>query len=200
MRSFLLGAKTEVKPALPYDAEVEYIQGNPDGAYIRIPTSIPASGSFSMRLFWSENRKYGPNLRAIFLSEQNKRGALFYQRWYAGGRLSCVIGSVALIELFDAGGKEHNLVDQAYSNYNESTLYLFGTVYDNNGATPWNPGSAGDDKLYSLSFKDSAGTLVIDLIPVRVGTVGYMYDRVSGQLFGNQGTGAFVIGPDKEVA
>ena len=40
-----------------------------------------------------------------------------------------------------------------------------------------------------------------DFIPVRVGSganaVGYMYDRVSGQLFGNAGTGAFVIGPDK---
>ena len=41
------------------------------------------------------------------------------------------------------------------------------------------------------------GTLVRDLIPVRVGNVGYMYDRVSGQLFGNSGTGSFVLGPDK---
>ena len=39
--------------------------------------------------------------------------------------------------------------------------------------------------------------LVRDLIPVRIGAVGYFYDRVSGQLFGNSGTGAFVIGPDK---
>ena len=39
--------------------------------------------------------------------------------------------------------------------------------------------------------------LVRDFIPVRVGTVGYMYDLVSGQLFGNQGTGEFLIGPDK---
>lgn len=38
--------------------------------------------------------------------------------------------------------------------------------------------------------------IVIDLIPVRVGQVGYLYDRVSGQLFGNAGTGAFVVGPD----
>ena len=38
---------------------------------------------------------------------------------------------------------------------------------------------------------------VRDFIPVRVVTVGYMYDRVSGQLFGNAGTGAFIIGPDK---
>ena len=39
--------------------------------------------------------------------------------------------------------------------------------------------------------------LVCDFIPVRIGAVGYFYDRVSGQLFVNQGTGAFIIGPDK---
>jgi hypothetical protein len=39
--------------------------------------------------------------------------------------------------------------------------------------------------------------VVMDLIPVRVGQTGYMYDKVSGQLFGNAGTGDFVLGPDK---
>lgn len=39
-------------------------------------------------------------------------------------------------------------------------------------------------------------TLVLNLIPVRCGTVGYMYDRVSGTLFGNDGTGDFVVGAD----
>ena len=47
-------------------------------------------------------------------------------------------------------------------------------------------------------------SLVRDFIPVRVGSgasaVGYMYDRVSGELFGNAGTGAFVIGPDASAA
>lgn len=33
-------------------------------------------------------------------------------------------------------------------------------------------------------------------LPYDVGTVGYMYDRVSGQLFGNAGTGDFILGPD----
>lgn len=41
------------------------------------------------------------------------------------------------------------------------------------------------------------GEKVADIIAVRKDGVGYMYDRVSGQLFGNQGTGAFIIGPDK---
>jgi hypothetical protein len=37
----------------------------------------------------------------------------------------------------------------------------------------------------------------IDFIPVRKGTVGYLYDRVSGALFGNAGTGVFGYGNDK---
>ena len=46
--------------------------------------------------------------------------------------------------------------------------------------------------------KGGDGTNEFDLIPVRKGSFGYMYDRVSGKLYGNAaGTGAFVIGPDK---
>ena len=37
---------------------------------------------------------------------------------------------------------------------------------------------------------------VCDLIPVRKGTTGYMYDKVSGTLYGNDGTGDFVLGND----
>ena len=40
------------------------------------------------------------------------------------------------------------------------------------------------------------GVLLRDFIPVRVGQIGYMYDKVSGQLFGNAGSGSFVLGND----
>lgn len=50
-------------------------------------------------------------------------------------------------------------------------------------------------QLKSFYIKNN-GTLVVDMIPVRKNGVGYMYDRVSGQLFGNAGTGSFIIGPD----
>lgn len=39
-------------------------------------------------------------------------------------------------------------------------------------------------------------TLVRDFIPVRIGQIGYMYDKVSRKLFANRGTGNFVLGPD----
>lgn len=47
---------------------------------------------------------------------------------------------------------------------------------------------------YCKLWKDNK--LVRDLIPVRVGRVGYMYDKVSKQLFGNYYEGNFTLGPD----
>ena len=38
--------------------------------------------------------------------------------------------------------------------------------------------------------------VVRDFIPVRAGEVGYMYDNVTYQLFGNASTGSFAYGPD----
>ena len=38
----------------------------------------------------------------------------------------------------------------------------------------------------------------LDLVAVRVGNVGCMYYRLSGEFFENAGEGEFIIGPDKE--
>lgn len=50
-------------------------------------------------------------------------------------------------------------------------------------------------RLWSLTVT-SGGVTVRDFIPVRKNGVGYLFDRVSGQLFGNQGTGSFLYGGD----
>lgn len=53
--------------------------------------------------------------------------------------------------------------------------------------------------LYQKIYKFSIGrdnTPIIDLIPVRVGNEGFMYDKVSRKLFGNIGVGKFILGPD----
>lgn len=39
--------------------------------------------------------------------------------------------------------------------------------------------------------------LVRNFIPVRVGQVGYMFDKITHTLYGNAGTGSFILGPDK---
>ena len=72
------------------------------------------------------------------------------------------------------------------------SLVLFG-FNSNNGVN----GGTKSLRVNQLSLFDKNSILVADFIPVRKGNIGYMYDRVSGQLFGNAGTGAFVIGPDK---
>lgn len=53
----------------------------------------------------------------------------------------------------------------------------------------------GSAKLYSLYIEEN-GQKVIDLIPIRIGQVGYMFDMVNGNLYGNAGTGDFVLGGD----
>jgi hypothetical protein len=51
-------------------------------------------------------------------------------------------------------------------------------------------------KCFAFQLWDANSVLIRDIIPVRVGNVGYMYDNVSGQLFGNAGTGNFILGND----
>lgn len=57
-------------------------------------------------------------------------------------------------------------------------------------------GGSRKARLYNFSISDN-GILVRDFIPVRVGNVGYLFDKVSMKLFGNAGTGSFILGADK---
>lgn len=50
-------------------------------------------------------------------------------------------------------------------------------------------------KISNFTLKRN-GVNILDFIPVRVDTTGYMYDTVSGELFGNAGTGSFTLGSD----
>jgi hypothetical protein len=57
-------------------------------------------------------------------------------------------------------------------------------------------GNPGGVRIHHFVISRNGATLR-DVIPVRKGTTGYLYDKVSKQLFGNAGTGAFTIGQDK---
>lgn len=72
---------------------------------------------------------------------------------------------------------------------NGKEIYLFAR---NNLGTASNFANA---KLYEFIVFEN-DNLVRFFIPVRVGQVGCLYDRVSGSLFYNQGTGSFTLGPD----
>lgn len=51
-------------------------------------------------------------------------------------------------------------------------------------------------RIKSAKIYLNNNSLVRDFIPVRKGNIGYMYDKISNQLFGNLGSGNFVLGPD----
>lgn len=50
-------------------------------------------------------------------------------------------------------------------------------------------------RIYSFSLY-KLGVPVLDLIPVRIGDQGYMYDNVSNRLLKNESGGVFLLGPD----
>lgn len=83
-------------------------------------------------------------------------------------------------------------------NLNIGNIYMFGFNYGGDSGsyegkgTLWRGAKA---KIYSCQITKN-GVVVRDFIPVRVGNVGYMYDKVSNQLFGNAGSGSFTLGPD----
>ena len=76
-----------------------------------------------------------------------------------------------------------------------STLLCAG--FANNTTTSSLDSRKAKIKIYSCGIKDTNGNYRFKGKPVRVGTTGYLYDSVSGNLFGNEGTGDFILGNDK---
>ena len=86
-------------------------------------------------------------------------------------------------------------VDASNLNWNTTNnFYFFLFERVNNVGSAVNPSA---NRLYGAMF-EKEGETIRNFIPVRKGDVGYMYDLVSGQLFGNSGTGNFILGPDIE--
>ena len=196
-------------PPLPYDAEVEYLESTgtqwiDTGISMEFPmacdmtfsidtnygttTSIPV---FGIRV--STNAKY-----AFWVSKTDGKLALNYGRYdsgFAGGDVR------SFANVYNVGAKMYcndALICDGGSPILENdsrTLYMF-TLNDFGSASI----RGSRFKIARATISNGSGDQV-DFIPVRVGSgasaVGYMYDRISGMLFGNSGTGAFIIGPDK---
>lgn len=75
---------------------------------------------------------------------------------------------------------------------NTAPIYLFRSSMTGNSGFA----SGFQGRFYYFQIYEG-DQLVMDLIPVRIGTTGYMYDKVSGRLFRNGTTkGKFILGPD----
>lgn len=187
--------------ALPYDAEVEYLEsaGNciistdfiPTGDDIRIRTKVLYKG-YTDNTAWAAWFKASTNEESnayrIIRDNTSTNKVFLYNGSKANG--GAVGYNIALNNIYNIDfNRNKYTINTSSGNLstlkgteNSGYLYLFSPKFK--GAF-----------FYFQLWKDDV--LMLDLIPVRKGNVGYMYDKVSGQLFGNAGTGQFILGPDK---
>lgn len=66
-----------------------------------------------------------------------------------------------------------------------------------NSNSSWSPSTTNSlkAKIFHVKYWRD-GELIRDMIPVRVGQVGYMYDKINNVLYGNDGLGEFGLGRD----
>ena len=197
----MLGARTAAwSPSgapLPYDAEVEYLESTKKQL---IDTGYVLSASDRIVV------------QAYFQTDDNTGGKLLLgvgnpKLWITSG-LCRFNGenSASINKLRKLGAWNSISIDKDYCTCNGTAVPMSEGTFLDNSLSLWlfrandapealekTNGRIASCKIYRSS------ALVRDYIPVRKGTVGYMYDSVYGQLFGNAGTGAFVIGPDKTI-
>jgi hypothetical protein len=191
---------------LPYDAEIEYLQS--DGtAYINTGITPTLSHRFRAKFMLSKddaNRAANGALFGCFSAWATKSFALIYNTYTDVGynswgnkttSLTTITLNSWLIYTFEfyktyIDGWTSSAVSSP-SGQPERPMYLF-CVNNNNNIYGW----GAVKKLAWARLYNGNNETVLDMIPVRVGQVGYMYDRVSGQLFGNAGTGNFILGAD----
>ena len=211
---FAANAVAQVNVNLPYDAKVEYLQG--DGTAF-IDTGIAPNNTTRFQIDFnvttpagnvpimgSRTSAYVNNLVVYFGwggSASDKKWNFRYATEIKGGA-DTAVGDLSINNIETAstlvisGATSASIVATPVTFTGTESMYLF----------EWNRGDgtrtdqiANNTALKIKSCKLYQGTtLVRDFIPVRVGSVGYLYDKVSKELFGNEaGSGAFVIGADK---
>lgn len=194
--------KASLFPVYPYDSEVEYLR-NSGLAYIDIQTtSLP---TYKKEICFEKTSGF---TNSSYTSVTGCFDTVTLNLWF--NNAACV---------FNYKGKENtfsinvpvNTRCVATINGNALSLEFGGSTYSYTGSAgtktsstnvrlfSGNRGRPGVYSIYHYKMWNDNDELILDLIPVRVGNTGYMYDRVSGKLFGNSGTGSFVLGPDKPI-
>lgn len=194
----LFGDRKMVR-TLPYDAEVEYLEST--GSQWIDTGIVPTRTTKSVFDYQLTSQTAGRGLFGSYKTKSNyyiyQNSATAFEVGFCDSKSNAFMSDLYLHEIeFDdlsvlVDGKTVYNGGNYFASH-EYTLLLF-TI--RSGNTIYKGSSA---RVFYLEIYDD-GVLVRDFVPVRVGTVGYMYDRVSGQLFSNAGTGAFVIGPDKTI-
>lgn len=180
---------------VPYDVEIEYLQSS-GTQYINTGVNIATTDDIIVTYY---------NVTPMSSSGRFLQGfnANAYAYWGVKNGYYEYNGSLSNIAI----GKNDTFVytRRKSSGQNYVSFSVNGNVF---AETTSAQNSTGELQLFNLLgifggpwkmgriVVNHNGVVVRDFIPVSVGQVGYMYDRVSKKLFGNQGTGNFILGPD----
>ena len=215
----IAGRHSMMAQRLPYDAEVEYVEstgtqyidtgvspGNNALDFSLTVVNLVASGAlgaFGCRSDISDGVYVATNYSAFFRQNPgSEMRADIINNGYA--RTTALTAGVVYRLDYDCATNtltKTNLDAGASASFsasakaqNDNTFLLFGIN------TAGTKAAGAQMRIYAATFS-VGGVIVRSLVPVRVGSganaIGYLYDRVSGELFGNAGTGVFVLGPDK---
>jgi len=187
--------------SLPYDAEIEYLEGG-NQPYIDSLINVSNLLDFECEIQIvnpTSNIQFGGRYvtrsKSIALLYNKDNGSFSYRYDSAVSSFSVQSANSYLVETYKGSitinGKTFSYIPKIFDA--QTTFCLF-ACQNYNGSLTSDLSVGLRMKWIKLHYDD---ILVRDFIPVRVGQVGYMYDKVSGQLFGNQGTGNFILGPDK---
>ena len=201
-RRYMGGAK-----GLPYDAEVEWLKSS-GTQYIDTLLYGTMDLDFEIVVKPANAGTQFQNVLGDRYSSSSRRYSMMYDRSSStqGGYWNCgASNEVSLprqyrdfdnfvtfkkegLDVYANGNKIGTFSQQEFTTPN--TILLFSM---RNNGTISNPFQG---YIASCKFSQN-GILLRDYVAVRKGNIGYMYDKVSGNLFGNSGTGDFILGSDK---
>ena len=188
----------------PFDAEVEYLESSTSEGSTYIDTLIIPTNKDDIYIGITPTEE-AATYRVWFTAQPKTGGAYYAVRKginkdyvtlnYNSADLNFTTIKVNLtgknnISLLSTGeaylnDKKYDLPSQN-STDNSSSIKLFNR-----------PGL--DRQIYGKMYYfrvQREGVSIIDLVPVRKDGEGFFYDKVSGKLFGNEGKGRFITGPD----
>lgn len=194
--------------SLPYDAEVEYLESADGGQYIDCGFKATNALSFTFDIYrkssttrWDCGSEEGWSAKISRLLIQEGNSSAYWR--YASGGVTVTSSNNCIGHLrLSVNGRSVTISNQSSGNsYNgNATAGTFTTPGNfllfayTMGTSPQTASATKGIRLKAARITD--GNIDLDLIPVRIGQVGYLYDRNSGTLFPNVGTGNFIVGSD----
>lgn len=187
----------------PYDSEVEYLQSSgtqyfDTGVTINSDYTVSIKASVTANNYidslWCARSNYEVNTFTLF-KMNSTAGTL---RFDYNTSKNTISNTDVSLHTYKAVGNKLYIDDTLIYTATAATFTAGSTVtiFASRVTPTDSPSYFTKGKLYAFSILDNNGVTLIDLIPVRVGQIGYMYDKVSGKLFGNKGIGNFILGQD----